>query len=101
MSSCPRPLVPPPLSTCLVHVCVAGWSWDELLSSTVDASTADVSLLPSATHNASVGPGRRPRRSSSSSLVHRVLVEDQQVNIWTSFREQMSCWCRSSGAAQF
>ncbi|XP_011619200.1 uncharacterized protein [Takifugu rubripes] len=55
-----------------------GWTWDELLSSTVDASTADVSLLPSATHNASVGPGRRPRRSSSSSLVHRVLVEDQQ-----------------------
>lgn len=101
MSSCPRPLVPPPLSTCLVHVCVAGWTCDELLSSTVDASTADISLLPSATHNASVVPGRHPRRSSSSSLVHRVLVEDKQVNIWTCFREQMNCWCRSSGPAQF
>lgn len=91
-----RPLVPPPLSTSSVHVSVAGWTWDELLSSTVDASTADVSLLPSATHNASVSPGRRPRRSSSSSLVHRVLVEDQQVNIWTCFRGQRGPLDRSS-----
>lgn len=35
----------------------------------------------STTHNASVSPGRRPRRPSSSSspLVYSILVEDKQV----------------------
>ncbi|XP_040007619.1 uncharacterized protein LOC120803325 [Xiphias gladius] len=42
----------------------------------------DTTLLPYTTHNASVSPGRRPHRSSSSTsstpLVYSVLVEDKQ-----------------------
>ncbi|XP_018542978.1 uncharacterized protein LOC108890564 isoform X1 [Lates calcarifer] len=57
----------------LSHLSHTGGSSDSLLRS------ADSALQPYTTHNASVSAGRRPRRSSSSSLlVYSVLVEDKQ-----------------------
>ncbi len=74
----------------VVQLCIstAGWSTDSILSSTVNSSAADVTLLPHITQNASVSPDKRPRRSlssrllsssSSSPLVYSILVEDKQV----------------------
>ncbi|KAM7405367.1 hypothetical protein PAMP_012635 [Pampus punctatissimus] len=73
----------------LSHLSHMGWSTDSILSSTVITSAADTTLQAytthraserrPTTHNASVSPGRRPRRSSPSSpLVYSILVEDRQ-----------------------
>ncbi|XP_067449529.1 uncharacterized protein [Thunnus thynnus] len=78
-------------SSDLSHLSHTSWSTDSILSSTVITSAADTTLQTytttthnasvrrPATHSASVSPGRRPRRSSSSSpLVYSILVEDRQ-----------------------
>lgn len=72
-----HPLRPPAFATFSTFVAPAGWTSDGPLSS----PAAELCLQPSTTHKASVSPGRRPRRPSSSSspLVYSILVEDKQV----------------------
>ncbi|XP_049437039.1 uncharacterized protein LOC125891670 [Epinephelus fuscoguttatus] len=94
---CSTLVSPPTDDSHLSHLTHIGWSTDSFLSSTVNSSAADVTQKPYVTHNASVlspttqkasvSPGRRPRRSSSSRLpstssssplVYSILVEDKQ-----------------------
>ncbi|XP_067383777.1 uncharacterized protein [Channa argus] len=60
-------------ATDLSNLSVFGWSSDS-------SSTVSTTLLPCVSHSASQSPGRRPRRTSSSSSaqVYSILVEDKQ-----------------------
>lgn len=74
---------PPVFASISAFDAPAGWTLDSLLSGTVSGPAEGTCLQPSTTIDASVSPGRRlPRTSSTSSpLVYSILVEDKQVNI--------------------